>query len=335
MNFNSSITGGRHEPPPNVDSRAQSLRESNLSRTFKTISNVADFLPLQPNFRESIGISTTWGQTFEILEPDSESNCVRKLSQLSIDLFEHSNTVPPLSIYDSPPRNVEEDSVYLGPQDYSKYHPDETFRLTQSLVDIYPTFLNAFLPHSTSQSSNASSTWSSDSMSNTYFETAQHPIASSTSSSRSSTIQTLDHPSILLILTCHLRLIDIYETLFKHMHACFEQGGIARTPQQATLKAASLKIGSFEPPPSAAIPMQMLLMVQFASQLFNYAADLALEIGESEGGTPSSGSSNGTSSDDTLALTRAAAENVKSRASKMSQELGVMRALMLQSGHFA
>lgn len=336
MDFNSLIAGSQHEQPLSPrSSRVQSLKEANLSRTIKTTSNIADNLPPQPNFRELVGNVTKVGQPFEILEPESESNCIRKLSQLGIDLFEHSNTIPPLSMYDSPSTNPEDDPVYVQPQtcqDYSGYRVDETFRLTQNLVDIYPTFLNAFLPHPMSQSSNANPTWSSDRMSNTYFETAQHPT---TSSSKASTLQTLDHSSILLILSCHLRLIGIYEALFTHMQLCFKQGGIARTPQQATLNIPQLKIGDFAPPPSAAVPMQMLLLVQFATRLSNYAADLASEIGEPEEGTPQGESSNGISSNETLALTRAVAENVKSRASNMSQELSTMRVLMLQSGHFA
>ena len=119
------------------------------------------------------------------------------------------------------------------------------------------------------------------------------------------------------------------------MQLCFEQGGIARTPQQATLNIPQLKIGDFAPPPSAAVPMQMLLLVQFATRLSNYAADLAEEIREPEEESPQSESSNESSSNETLALTRAAAENVKSRANNMSQELSTMRVLMLQSGHFA
>ncbi len=334
--FNNSLGSSHHGRTMKIDSRVQSLRESNLSRTFKSLSTVADSLPPQHNFPESIGTSANWGHILEVLEPDSESNCIRKLSQLSIDLFEHSNTVPPLSIYDPPPSNLEDNPVSPSPQDYSGYHIDETFRLTQSLINIYPTFLNAFLPHPMSESSNASSTRPSDKMSNTHFQTAQHPAASLGSASRASAMQNLDHSSILLLLACHLRLINIYEALFKHMHACFKQGGIALTPQQATLNPTPLKIGSFEPPPSTAIPMQMLLLVQFASQLFNYAADLASELGLPEEGTPNSESSNGDLSDNTLALTRAAAENVKSRAGNMSKELaGAMKALMLQSGHLA
>jgi hypothetical protein len=337
MDFGSLTAGGQHEQPvsPRIGNRAQSLKEANMSRTIRTTSNIAESLPPQPNYRQLIGNVTKLGLPFEILEPESESSCIRKLSQLSIDLFDHSHTIPPLSMYDSSSDNAQDDSIYFEPQtcqDYSGYRVDETFRLTQNLVDIYPTFLSAFLPHPMSQSSNASSTWSPDRMSNTYFGTAQH---STTDSSKASTLQALDHSSILLILSCHLRLISIYEALFTHMQLCFDQEGHVRTPQQEPFNVPQLKIGDFTPPPSAAIPMQMLLLVQFATRLSNYAVDLASEIGEPEQGTPQSESSNGNSSNETLALTRAAAENVKSRASRMSQELSTMRIMMLQSGHFA
>jgi hypothetical protein len=167
------------------------------------------------------------------------------------------------------------------------------------------------------------------------FGTAQNLSARSTGSSQDHTLETLDHASILLILSCHLRLISIYEALFHHMRQCYSQGGVSVTPSQVTLNVPPLKIGNFTPPPSAAVPMQMLLVVQFASRLFNYAADLASEIGEPEQGTPQSDFLDSDSTDGTLALTRATAENVKNRASKMSQELGAMRSMMLQSGHLA
>ncbi|KAE9367688.1 hypothetical protein N431DRAFT_348492 [Stipitochalara longipes BDJ] len=327
-----------NEPPPKgVDGMIQARKDANLSRTIKNTSNLADILPPRSNPLDAYGYSNNGNLNFELLESHSESDCIRKLSQLSTDLFDHSNTIPPISIYDTP-ASMEDHGLPQGTQaceDYSKYRPSETFRLTQTLIDMYPAFLNAFLPHPTSRSSNTSSTWSSESMSNTHFETAQHSSASSTSPSQKNSTQSLDHSSILLILSCHLRLISIYEALFQHMQACFDQRGVAMTAQQATLEAPQLKIGDFAPPPSAAVPMQMLLLVQFASRLYNYAADLAAEIREPESSTPQSDSSSGTSSDDTLALTRAAAENVKSRASHMSQELGAMRILMLQTGHLA
>lgn len=316
----------------------QARKEANLNRTIRNTSNLADCLPPQQSDLDSFRYSTKWGQSIELLEPQSESVCISKLSNLSRELYEHGNTIPPLTIYDHPPAFMGNDRISQGTEDcpdYSNFRVDETLRLTQCLIDIYPTFLNAFLPHPISQSSNAGSTWPPDRISNTYFGTAQNPSASSTGSSQDHTLETLDHASILLILSCHLRLINIYEALFHHMKQCYSQLGASITPPQATLNVPPLKIGNFTPPPSAAVPMQMLLVVQFASQLFNYAADLASEIGEPEQGTPQSDSLDSDAADGTLALTQATAENVKNRASKMSQELGAMRSIMLQSGHLA
>ena len=310
-----------------------------MSRTINNVStNLADNLPSQPSSFDKAIYARGNYLNFELMEPQSEQECIRKLSQLSADLFEHGNTIPPMSIYESPPASNGDCGVLpenQGGPDYSKYNVSETLRLTQGLIDIYPAFLNAFLPHPTSQSSNASSAWSSESMSNTYFETAQHSSTSSTASSHKRSPQSLDHSSILLILSCHLRLLGIYEALFSHMQTCYEQRGNIKSPHEAGLRVPLLKVGDFVPPPSAAIPMQMLLVVQFASQLFNYAADLAAEIREPESETTQQDSPSESSSNDTLALTRAAAENVKARASNMAQELKAMRILMLQTGHLA
>lgn len=316
----------------------QARKEANLNRTIRNTSDLADCLPPQQSDLDSFRYSTKWSQSIELLEPQSESDCISKLSNLSRDLYEHGNTVPPLTIYDPPSASMGDDRISQGTQnclEHSNYRVDETLRLTQCLIDIYPTFLNAFLSHPVSQSSNAGSTWPPERKSNTYLGTAQNLPTSSTGSSQDHTLETLDHASILLILSCHLRLISIYEALFHHMKQCYSQGGVSVTPSQVTLNVPPLRIGNFTPPPSAAVPMQMLLVVQFASRLFNYAADLASEIGDPEKGTPQGDSLNGDSTDDTLALTRATAENVKNRASKMSQELGAMRSLMLQSGHLA
>lgn len=80
--------------------------------------------------------------------------------------------------------------------------------------------------------------------------------------------------------------------------------------------------------------MQMLLLIQFSSQLFNYAAELASEID-----TEVEGDQNGVQASPleatTLALTRAAVANVKDRASFMTENLGTMRGMMLHSGLLA
>lgn len=337
MHFGSTAPGTHPNPLPKLASQPRFQGENNLNRPSQT-SNIlfdhASNLP-PPSTRGATGTTPRYGHTFELLEPESEIDCIRKMSQLSIDLFEHSNSLPPLSICDPPPDDIEEDSVYLGAKDYSNYVVEDTFRLTQSLIDIYPTFLNAFLPHPTTKYSSENASWSQEGMSNARFQASQNTAPATASSSQASSRPPLDHSSILLILACHMRLIDIYEALFQHMKLCFKQHGLALTRQQASLNVPQLTIGSYAPPTSAAVHMQMLLLVQFASQLLNYSTELASALGESEGVTPQSDSSNCSTGDNAFMATRAAVENLKSRASSMSQEMGAMRVLMFNSGILA
>jgi hypothetical protein len=69
----------------------------------------------------------------------SVTQCIRQLSELSIGLFEHSNTIPPQSIHDLAPEDeMYQDTMNDRARDYSSYRVDDTFRLTQELIDLYP-----------------------------------------------------------------------------------------------------------------------------------------------------------------------------------------------------
>lgn len=211
-------------------------------------------------------------------------------------------------------------------KDYTRFVIEDTFRHTQTLIDVYPSFLVTFLNYKPPPL--PTSYWMSTTPSDYSTDSSTNGDATSPSSS-SPPKPPLDHASILLILSCHLRLISIYEQLFRHMEICIQNKGIALTQQAATLTVPKLSIGSYSPPPSSAVPMQMLLLMQFALQLFNYASDLAGEIEGSEGGGASAGEAT------TMALTKAAAANVKERAGSMTQELRTMRGMMLDSGMLA
>jgi len=313
-----------YDPNPMVQYR----KEGNLTRSLKDTSHLplnADGATPQSHSQTPPFIPNAWisGTGVPILEPESVSECIRKLSQLSSDLYEHKRTIPPLSIHDPDPPGQEES---LQIPDCGEYVLEETFSLTQSLIDIYPAFLSTFLNHTSTQTSTPPFSWtdtsSESSASNSPEHTGEAPL-------RRPRLP-LDHSSILLILSCHIRIIEIYESLSKHMEICIRQKTIPMTRRQATLKIPQLAIGTYIPPPSSAVPMQMLLLVQFSSQLFNYAADLASEIEEQQNGLePSPHEAT------TIALTRAAVANVKDRAKYMTQELGAMRSLMLHSGMLA
>jgi hypothetical protein len=307
-------------PPVDFSNLTPESQEDFSSRTNDQVQSRGDINITRPskyrytggrssNAPDIDGIVNGWASGSTKAQTDSVSDCIRKLSQLSLDLFEHSKTVPPLSIHDPKgPGNLGK----VAEKFCSDYCVEETFRLTQNLVEVYPSFLSKVVSPSSSQISTPSFTsrdGDTTSISSNSSVDDHSPIQNSPS--KPVTKPALDHASILLILSCHLRLITIYDTLFSHMKICIALKGVASLPQQKALTGAQLRIGAWTPPPSSAVPMQVLLLVQFASQLFNYAADLTAEI------TSLVSSAVGVVTDDALALSRAAAENVKKRANDM------------------
>ena len=309
-------------------SEVQDRRNANLDRSLLGTSNLLlgpAFDKPKPSVSSSGNLQFSWPYGVTQPAPDSAKSLVRKLSQLNVDLSDHKATLPPMSVHDDLPPDLD----VACPQS-EEYVLEDTFRLTQNLIELYPGFLHLFV---NCTPSSKSTTPDSDFFSTGMSENDGGSSSSSTASSSatpSRTNEPLDHASILLLISCHLRVIDIYETLFKHMDTCISQRGLVKNARQAALSAPTLMIGNYIPPPSSAVPMQMLLLVQFASQLYNYAIDLASEIP-----CPKDDTSSGELSDPTLALTKAAAENVKDRAANMSQRLSHLRTEMLNSGLLA
>lgn len=261
-----------------------------------------------------------------------QSQLVRLLSDLSVRIYDHSTLMPPQSIHDPVPADTDRSCL----QKYTKYSIDELFQLTQDLIDVYPSFLDALFGIQVSSASTPSSMTDSSGISNdTDTSTSPNPTSGAGNMrSRGATRKTPpDQSSILLILSVHLRLIGVYEELFKHMAVCMDHKGEMLTPAQREINMAApqLRMGSYKPPPSSAIPMAMLLFVQFSSQLSNYAAELAAEIHEIDEGRPHVIGAK----DDPNALSRAAAEDVKKRAKNMADELSRIRNAMLNSGILA
>ncbi|CZR61341.1 uncharacterized protein PAC_11237 [Phialocephala subalpina] len=292
LSFLPGITSpfGYSVPERDANPMVQYRKEANLSRAIKTSSALllgTDDALLQSRPQESGAFTGRWMPDVEAPHPDP-TTCMQRLSQLSSDLFEHSQALPPLSIHD--PAYADKDStLQSAAKDYTRFVLEDTFRHTQTLIDVYPSFL-LLTPQTTPRS-------------------RLHP------------------PNPLLPPPPHIHLRTTIPT-HGDMH---KNKGIALTAEAATLTVPKLYIGSYCPPPSSAVPMQMLLLVQFASQLFGYASDLAEEIE----GSGDEGENLGGGEASTMALTKAAAANVKERAGSMTQELGEMRGIMLHSGMLA
>lgn len=197
----------------------------------------------------------------------SGSSCIRELADLSVKLLENAETVPPDSLHEPLTRGgpsafevmmISGDSAVAGfdveiverRKDVmmaKNFTADKTYSLTQNLIDIYPRVMDTFIPGSSSTS----------------LRTAR-----------------LDHSAIHLLLSCHHRVIDIYESLFCHVRACAalqKRHSIIQSNNQG-LQCAAVTIGSFQAQGSAAVKMQFILLLQFAGSLADRAYDLVKGI---------------------------------------------------------
>ena len=259
----------------------------------------------------------------------SATQCIRKLSELSISLFEHGKTIPPLSIHDPVPENEKHlEKTKYEAQGFGSYSVDETFLLTQGLIDIYPLFIDMFARRKTFHPNMSNVQRSSRCQQITTDQRVEQfgPVASSLSSPLD-----LDHSSILLVLSCHSRLIDIYDQLFKHMKICLEDICIQSTVQQHSYKAPQLRIGNYVPPAATAVPMQLLMLLHFATSLCTYAIELDEHVQERGNGHPSAGRNiSGTDEEGMRALSGNSSRKIRERASAMLQHVNSLKGLILK-----
>ncbi|KAH6664964.1 hypothetical protein B0J14DRAFT_240081 [Halenospora varia] len=251
--------------------------------------------------------------------PESTSDLIRRLSELGTKLYENAERMPPQMIHDPSfdGKNSER---------YNDYSLDDLLNLTQDLIDLYPVFLNTFFGPQNSQPS-SESTPSSESEEflrpfiNSSNITQGQGVCRPSAQNNPMAKPAPDHSSILLIFSCHLRLINIWSNMFQHMNMCFRQKGVALTEAQKklSLPAPKLKVGSYVPPPSIAISMQIHCFVRFADQLLKFARELAAEI-HPEDEVPSAN------------LSWTVAQDVMSKAAGMSTEVHKAEEMIKGSG---
>ncbi|KAM7197421.1 hypothetical protein V8F20_006566 [Naviculisporaceae sp. PSN 640] len=80
---------------------------------------------------------------------------------------------------------------------------------------------------------------------------------------------TPDQGALLLLLSCTDRVLDIFELLFAHMHACLANKALPTRPDGKPWALPELRIGSYTPPAPTAIAMHMLTIILMASHLFD------------------------------------------------------------------
>ncbi|CZT07414.1 uncharacterized protein RCO7_07349 [Rhynchosporium graminicola] len=87
---------------------------------------------------------STWSdaQMLKTREPEPIPKIVRQFSQLNVDLSDHKSSLPPLSGHDEVSPDTEMETE-IPPT--NECILEDTFGLTQNLIQIYPTLLNLFI----------------------------------------------------------------------------------------------------------------------------------------------------------------------------------------------
>ena len=216
---------------------------------------------------------------------NTAASCVQRLAQLSARLYEHAGTVPSQSIFNDERTtgNVNSTNKGIGSDEYSV---DETYHLTQSLIDLYPILTSTAirnnlrrptcLPINQQHISSSLTLEISGDISesgNAMTKDDQHRAQSVLSK-----CSAFDDASILLILSCHHRILDIWEKIFALMQTCIEHSAVSKSHDGQPVTVATLKIGSFVLSTAAVVPMHISLITRFASQLLNYVCELVGEV---------------------------------------------------------
>ena len=197
--------------------------------------------------------------------PSASAALTRQLAELSISLEEHTSLFPPLSIHRE--RSDQRTNVPY-------FSLDQTFHLTQSLIDLYPQFVKVFV----SRDSIDLQQPPSNGLNSLEASVGHASNCSPKDSDMTSDIAPIpwpqpNHASILLILSCHHRLIDMWQSIFSHISAM-----PAHTLGQHCLK---FKVGSFVPSTtSSAVPMEIIMVVELATQLLGRIKEMVDRIEE-------------------------------------------------------
>ncbi|EPE28761.1 Zn2/Cys6 DNA-binding protein [Glarea lozoyensis ATCC 20868] len=196
------------------------------------------------------------------------SNLVRQLSELSIELYDCSMKVPPQAIHSK---------VALSPEAikrFSSFSLEEVVCLTQKAINLYPHFLIALFGACTKSAGCA--------MDMSINKPSDSSVADSNEDQASAIHNTVvDHSAILLVLSCHLRLVSIWEQLLLHMSATLKQPSgncFHALYNTANCAPPNFKLGSYVPPTSITVSMHMLLYSTHFKQLYNFADELSTNL---------------------------------------------------------
>lgn len=159
--------------------------------------------------------------------PNSRLVIIRRLSDLNVEMFTLSSTIP------KPPSFLSQPHSWKN-KDFSI---DKTFQLSQRFIEI----LDDLYPR--------------DLESNGSIMTSPQEDALLVLTPKGS--PSFDQSSFLLVLSCYQSLIETYHDIFGNMQACLDRSMV--TAREDYVKMPDMKVGSFSVPDSSALQITMIL----------------------------------------------------------------------------
>jgi hypothetical protein len=209
------------------------------------------------------------------------ASAVQQLAILNVAIYECAKKVPSV---EKPGGNEADRS-----RKATLFAIDELFRLTTNFTDILKSF--SVLECETGTPSSSIDPERPEDQSETSLVSYNHQVSESGQSvTRGSSrpphrpFSDVDEGTVLIIVSCHCRLAEIYLSLFQMMQACIEYSLAPRLGndwavilpqlQVGSLAAPSVKVDINTPLSSAKSSMYMIMITMFSSQLWEQLADV-------------------------------------------------------------
>lgn len=255
-------------------------------------------------------------------------NCLQEISHLSGRLYTHSMTIPnetpqyqfsnTSQIPPGPPHIDKETTSYACSYE-SQFDLSVTMELTQAMSDLYQRFMAIPLYFVPKKASVAGTNHDSSP-----FNSRSDPALSSAAEVSGSS--KLDHSSILLILACHLRLINCWDSISRRIGDCTSTA-LTHGKGSATSAMQIMSVGNFKLSETHAASMQFLLLVHLLHQLWERSSELVIAVQSST--HKISTEKEASECDSTAVLTEQMCLEVQARAEFRMRQLEKTRTLLI------
>ncbi|KAK0725835.1 hypothetical protein B0H67DRAFT_481855 [Lasiosphaeris hirsuta] len=195
----------------------------------------------EANIHRDSSASSTNLSTIQQDGPDNTSRAIRQLSDLVVELYDFSQTIPPLSAWDQPANDAGVGHQELG--------LDHVLKLSQRFIVI----LNHITVNTTQPA------------------TVPHPLSNSGPGPTIQSTPPLDQPCELLALSGYLRIVEIYHIILEHVSAC----AASRKRTKANwhiMSLPSLTVGTFTMESTSAT--QVLVLVTLIEVMMTRSREL-------------------------------------------------------------